>query len=83
MTPAFGDISMVDCSLLAGPEMGDPHPGLVTGGPTFNRQFSSVLCPVTSTVRNWPFEVRLTGAYLATSGAALHSEFAMSEHHTA
>ena len=83
MTPAFGDISMVDCSPLAGPEIRDPHPGLVTGVPTFNRQFYCVLCPFISTVRNWPIEPRPTGAHVATGGAALHSEFEMCEHRTA
>ena len=74
---------MVDCSPLAGPGKRDPHPGLVTGVPTFNRQFSCVLWPLTSTVRHWLFEVRLSCAHLATSGVALHSDFAMSEQRTA
>lgn len=51
--------------------MRDPHPGLVVSALEFNRQFMCVVCPVTSTVRGNPFEVKLAGAGLATGGVVL------------
>ena len=69
--PAFGDLILIDWSPSAGREMRDPHPGLVVSASPFNRQFFCVICPVTLTVRNWPFEVKLAGAGLATGGVIL------------
>ena len=66
--PAFGTIIMVDWPPSAGREMRDPHPGLIVSALEFNRQWICVVCPVTSTVRNHPFEVKLAGAGLATGG---------------
>ncbi len=69
--PAFGDIIMIDWSPSSGREMRDPHPGLVVSATPFNRQFFCLVCPITSTVRGWPFEVKLAGAGLATGGVIL------------
>lgn len=69
--PAFGAIILIDWSPSAGREMRDPHPGLVVSAFDFNRQMMCVVCPVTSTVRNNPFEVKLAGAGLATGGVVL------------
>lgn len=69
--PAYGDIIFVDWSPSAGREMKDPHPGVVVSATPFNRNLFCVVCPITSTVRDWPFEVRLLDPRLKTRGVVL------------
>ena len=66
--PEFGDIIFVDWSPSAGREMKDPHPGVVVSATAFNRNLFCVVCPITSTVREWPYEVKLLDQRLKTRG---------------
>ncbi len=70
--PDRGDILWLDFTPHAGHEQGGHRPGLVVSPRSYNEQSSlAVFCPITSRVRNRPWEVPLpttgvvTGVVLA------------------
>ena len=60
--PDIGDIVIVDFNPQAGHEQAGKRPALVLSPKKFNRLTGFAwLCPVTSRVKNYPFEVEVTG----------------------
>jgi mRNA interferase MazF len=63
--PDRGDIVHLDFSPSAGREMAGPHYAVTVSPRDFARATGkAVVCPITSTIRNWPFEVRLPAGFL-------------------
>ena len=73
--PKRGDLVHMNFSPSAGHEMADRHYALVLSPLSYNRKTRmAVVCPVTSRVRGWPFEVPLPANLLpAKQGAAVAS----------
>ena len=64
-TPRRGDLVHMNFSPSVGHEMADRHYALVLSPLTYNRKSRmAVVCPVTSRVRGWPFEVLLPAGLL-------------------
>jgi len=69
--PARGDIVWIDFSLTLGHEQGGRRPALVLSRGSYNRPSRlMVACPITTKVKNYPFEVpikagRIDGVVLA------------------
>lgn len=59
-TPEPGDIVFVDFSPTRGHEQSNQRPALVLSNKKYNAKTSlAVLCPITSAVKGYPFEVEL------------------------
>jgi mRNA interferase MazF len=58
-SPKRRDIVMIDCSPSAGVEPANPHPALVLSPHRYNVGGLALLCHITSTSRNNPFEIFL------------------------
>ena len=73
--PKRGDLVHMNFSPSAGHEMADRHYALVLSPSSYNRKTRmAVVCPVTSRVRGWPFEVALPAGLLPPKqGAAVAS----------
>jgi mRNA interferase MazF len=73
--PKRGDLVHMNFSPSAGHEMADRHYALVLSPLGYNRKSRmAVVCPVTSRVRGWPFEVELPAGLLPPKqGAAVAS----------
>lgn len=68
--PDRGQIIAINFDPQAGTEIGKRRPALVISPKAYNRPTGLVLvCPITSKVRDYPFEVRLAGH--RTVGAVL------------
>lgn len=64
-TPSRGDLVHMNFSPPAGHEMAERHYALVLSPLTYNRKSRmAVVCPITSRVRGWPFEVPLPAGLL-------------------
>jgi mRNA interferase MazF len=58
--PDRGDLIHMNFSPSAGHELADRHYALVISASAYNRKSRmAVVCGITSTVRDWPFEVEL------------------------
>lgn len=69
--PARGDIVRMSFSPQSGHEQAGWRPALVVSPEAYNRASSlALLCPITSRVKGYPFEVRLPPE-TTTSGAVL------------
>ncbi len=63
--PKRGDLVHMNFSPSAGHEMADRHYALVISASGYNRKSRmAVVCPVTSWVHGWPFEVELPAGLL-------------------
>lgn len=61
--PARGDLVWLDFTPQAGHEQRGPRPALVVSPRAYNDRVGlALVCPVTSTVRGYPFEVALPAA---------------------
>jgi mRNA interferase MazF len=61
--PARGDVVWLSFSPRAGREQAGRRPALVLTPASFNRRVGlAVVCPITSRVKGYPFEVGLRGA---------------------
>jgi mRNA interferase MazF len=59
-TPKRGDLVHMNFSPSSGHEMADRHYALVLSADSYNKRARmAVVCPITSKVRGWPFEVML------------------------
>jgi mRNA interferase MazF len=69
--PDRGDLVYVSFNPQSGHEQAGRRPGIVLSPKEFNEvtQFA-VICPITNTVKGWPFEVELPSG-LAFQGAVL------------
>src|SRR3954454_16482204 len=71
MLPDRGDIMWIELDPVAGTEQAGRRPALVLSSRSYHEGSPRALvCPVTSTIRDWPFSVRLP-AGLKTSGMVL------------
>ena len=62
-TPDVGDIVIIDFDPQAGHEQAGKRPALVLSPKQFNKITGFVwLCPITSQVKGYPFEVAVTGS---------------------
>jgi len=70
--PKRGDLVHLNFSPSRGHEMADRHYALVISAESYNRRSRmAIVCPITSRVRGWPFEVELpTGLLPAKRGDA-------------
>lgn len=65
--PGRGDVIWVDFSPQAGLEQSGRRPALVLSPRNYNERSSVALaCPISSRIRDWPFEVRLPGGIPVT-----------------
>ena len=71
--PARGDIVIIDMNPQAGREIGKRRPVLVISRREFNVLGFCIICPITTIVRNNPFEVRLPDT-IGTHGIALTNQ---------
>lgn len=63
--PDRGDLIHLNFTPSAGREMAGPHYALVISPRDFSQMTGkAVVCPITSTIRGWPFEVRLASGFL-------------------
>ena len=68
--PARGDIIWTDFSPTRGHEQGGKRPAVVLSSQDYNTLIGlAIVCPVTSRIKNYPFEVPLTGGKI--EGAVL------------
>src|SRR5689334_6314479 len=64
-TPNRGDLVHVNFSPSAGHEMAGRHYALVLSNEKYNKRTGmAIVCPVTSRIRGWPFEVDVPGGLL-------------------
>jgi len=71
MLPDIGDIAWVEFDPVKGTEQAGRRPGLVLTSLGYHqRSRRSVVCPISSTVRPWAFNVRLPSG-LKTEGSVL------------
>ena len=64
-TPERGDIIHLNSSPSAGHEMAGRHYALVVSATSYNKRAKMALvCPITSRVRGWPFEVKVPAGLL-------------------
>jgi mRNA interferase MazF len=64
--PEAGDIVWVGFSPQAGHEQAGHRPAVVLSPATYNAKTSLMLCcPMTSQIKNYPFEVRISGSRLS------------------
>jgi mRNA interferase MazF len=69
--PSAGDVIWVDLDPIAGTEQAGRRPALVLTPRSYHEKSRrSVICPITSKVRAWPWEVRLSEG-LKTQGVVL------------
>lgn len=72
--PSRGDVVWVSLSPQAGHEQAGRRPALVVSPAAYNGKVGlAVLCPITSRVKGYPFEVRLPPG-LDVSGAVLSDQ---------
>ncbi|MEK6769168.1 MAG: endoribonuclease MazF [Gemmatimonadota bacterium] len=72
--PSRGDVVWVSLSPRAGHEQAGRRPALVVSPAAYNGKVGlAVLCPITSRVKGYPFEVRLPPG-LTVSGAVLSDQ---------
>ena len=69
-TPNQGDIIWIDFEPQKGREINKRRPALVLSGYEYNKNGLALLCPITTTIKNYPFEVvvktkNIDGAILA------------------
>jgi mRNA interferase MazF len=58
--PRRGDIIHINFSPSAGHEMAERHYALVISNDAYNRRSRmAIICPITSSVHGWPFEVEV------------------------
>lgn len=58
--PERGDLVFIDCDPQAGHEQAGRRPALVLSPRSYNEKLSlALLCPITSKVKRYPFEVEL------------------------
>jgi mRNA interferase MazF len=63
--PDRGDIVHLEFTPAAGREMIGPHYAIVVTPQEFSRATrKAFVCPITSTIRNWPFEVKVPAGML-------------------
>ena len=61
--PDTGDIVWLDFSPQAGPEQAGHRPALVLSPQAYNGRTSLMICcPMTTQIKNYPFEVLIVGA---------------------
>lgn len=84
--PARGDAVWITCNPQAGHEQAGRRPALVLSPSSYNGKVGlAVLCPITSQVKEYPFEVRipsgskLGGAILADQVKSLDWRFRKAE----
>ena len=71
--PDRGDLIHLNFTPSAGREMAGPHYALVISPTGFSRMTGkAVVCPITSTIRGWPFEVRLPAGLLPRKKGQAH-----------
>jgi len=71
MLPDAGDIAWVEFDPIRGTEQAGRRPALVLTGRTYHeRSRRALVCPITSNLRQWPFNVALP-AGLKTEGVVL------------
>ena len=69
-----GDVVCLDFCPQAGTEMMGWHPALIISPKSYNKRTSLIICcPITSTIRNNPWEVRVPGG-LPIQGAILTNQ---------
>jgi mRNA interferase MazF len=62
--PERGDVVWLDFNPQAGREQSGRRPAIVLSPREYNRRSGlALLCPITSRVKNYPFEVRLPDAF--------------------
>jgi mRNA interferase MazF len=67
--PRRGDLVHMNFSPSAGHEMADRHYALVLSADKYNRTSRmAVVCPITSRVRGWPFEVEIPPGLVPPKG---------------
>lgn len=72
--PDRGEIILIDFEPSAGKEIGKRRPAVVMSHKTYNRKVGLVVvCPITTKVRGYPFEVDLKAKSIV--GAALADRF--------
>ena len=72
--PARGDVVWISLSPQAGHEQAGRRPALVISPTAYNRKVGlAILCPVTSEVKGYPFEVRIP-AGLEVGGVVLSDQ---------
>lgn len=72
--PARGEIILIDFEPNAGQEIGKRRPAIVMSHKQYNRRVGLVVvCPVTTKVSGYPFEVSIHSSKIA--GAALADRF--------
>ena len=72
--PKRGDVVWISFNPQAGHEQAGHRPALVLSPQTYNRKVGlAILCPVTSNVKGYPFEVRIPDG-LKVSGAVLSDQ---------
>jgi mRNA interferase MazF len=65
--PERGDIVWLTFDPQAGHEQAGRRPALILSPATYNRKFNlALMCPITSKVRGYPFEVSLPGEHAVT-----------------
>jgi len=70
-TPKRGDLVHMNFSPSAGHEMADRHYAIVLSALEYNRKSRmAIVCPVTSHVHGWPFEVQLPAGLLPAKRGA-------------
>jgi mRNA interferase MazF len=63
--PDRGDIVHLEFTPASGREMIGPHYAIVATSQEFSRATrKAFVCPITSTIRNWPFEVKVPAGTL-------------------
>lgn len=68
--PDQGDIIRINLTPSSGKEMHSFHPAYVISLKLFNQKTGfAIIAPITSTVRNLPFEIPLSGTGTTTRGA--------------
>ena len=73
-TPESGDIVWIMFDPQAGHEQAGRRPALVLSPKTYNGKVGlAILCPVTSQIKGYPFEVRIPEG-LAVNGAVLSDQ---------
>ncbi len=72
--PKRGDVVWISFNPQAGHEQAGHRPALVLSPESYNRKVGlAILCPLTSQVKGYPFEVRIPEG-LKASGAALSDQ---------